>query len=166
MVIGMIVQAVTNKQGEPKTTPSGTVGTVSSAVPPHVNQTTTSPIPKSPSYHSNLDQAGGGKEFSFTKASLESVRSPNLSMGIVLADDHEQQQLVAASNLNPFNNMGSPLRPRDRNAYNAPPSSVQNLPSLKGALFVRAHCLLCTDGGRRRRRRIEEDGTEFRQCVR
>lgn len=163
MVIGMIV---VNKQGEPKTTTSGgilPVSTVSSAVPPHVNTTTTtSPIPKSPSYHSNLDQAGGGKEFSFTKASLESVRSPNLSMGIVLADDHEQQQqLVAASNLNPFNNMGSPLRPRDRNAYNAPPSPVQNLPSLKGALFVRARCLLCVWMGGRG---IGEDGTEFRRC--
>lgn len=118
MVIGMIVQAVT-KQGEAKstaTTAAGGASTTSSAA-------TTSPIPKSPSYHSNLDQAGG-KEFTFSKASLEAVR-PATNF-----DEQEPQNVT--SNLNPFTNMGSPLRPRDRNAYNAPPSTVQNLRALKG----------------------------------
>lgn len=129
MVIGMIVQAVT-KQGEAKstaTTAAGGASTTSSAA-------TTSPIPKSPSYHSNLDQAGG-KEFSFTKASLEAVvRTPSLSNNVLVDHDHEQQY---NQQLNPFTNMGSPLRPRDRNAYNAPPANVQNLSALKGALFAR-----------------------------
>lgn len=143
MVIGMIVQAVSNKHGEVKA-----VTTASSALPTHVTTTstttTTSPIPKSPSYHSNLDQAGGGaKEFSFTKASLEAVRTtPMLSIGGVLVDDTEQQQLVAVSNLNPFAHMGSPVRPRDRNAYNNPPSAtVENLPTLKGG-SLHSVCLL------------------------
>ena len=142
MVIGMIVQAVTSNkqpQGEP---PGGIIGNSSgsSSVPAHVNSSsvgtttatsttsTTSPIPKSPSYHSHLDQAGG-KEFSFNKAHLEaSVRIPTLAQDTLV--DYEPV------NRNPFTNMGSPLRPRDRNAYKPPPGNVQNLPLLKGGLLI------------------------------
>lgn len=139
----MIVQAVGKSSGDAKSTsasagPTTTNTAGSSAVSVNPATNTTSPIPKSPSYHSNLDQAGG-KEFSFTKASLEAVRTPSLCIGGVLLTDlehsHNDQQLVGPANhLNPFNHlMGSPLRPRDRNAYHAPPSNVQNLSALKGA---------------------------------
>lgn len=133
MVIGMIVQAVSGKQGDPNK--STTTSSASSSVNHNTSTSTTPPIPKSPSYHSNLDQAGG-KEFSFTKASLEAVvRTPSLSNNVLVDHDHEQQY---NQQLNPFTNMGSPLRPRDRNAYNAPPANVQNLAALKGALYLHA----------------------------
>lgn len=134
--MGMLVQAVGKQQGDVKSSPTsaGGGGSVvnSTAASAANSSSTTSPIPKSPSYHSNLDQAGG-KEFSFSKASLETCNG---------GDENEQQpQHVATtgtagahSNLNPFTNMGSPMRPRDRNSYDTPPPSatVQNLTALKG----------------------------------
>lgn len=132
MVIGMIVQAVSKQGGDGKSTSTTATGTAMGSSHGNVAATTTSsaapPIPKSPSYHSNLDQAGG-KEFSFSKASLEDHHS------MMIADIEQPAGAPPLNLTNPFapnHSMGSPLRPRDRNAYSAPPSAVHNLPTLKG----------------------------------
>lgn len=102
-----------------------------------------SPIPKSPSYHSGLDQAGA-KEFTFFKTpiiidSTADSSPPSMNslatMPPTIENKNGSCEGSQASNML-LNNLktGSPIRARDRNAFSIPsPNSAVQLPLLRGA---------------------------------
>lgn len=141
MVMGIIVQPVGNNKAVPVTVPVTTSSStnIASAVPSHVNSA--SPIPKSPSYHCNLDQAAGldGNGFSFSKASLDTLRTtnsstvPENSYSDKTPDGRPASQFIGLSTT--ATRLASPFKRRDRNAYTRNTSHVVELGAIKGGLF-------------------------------